>query len=178
MPRQKKGEESTRTQVREWIRQLPEGRKEVNLVELTSGAMEHFMNDENFVQQFMSESLRPMIYELAQESLAYGRSLYIQQVTKSIQEGKQPRSGIFAKWFEHAGSKHVNLMEMTRRDLFLAAQERQDRGEHELGLARLWRNMASKLTSPTMKVKTKFKEAEIQEMIEGLKPVDVSIAAD
>lgn len=178
MPRQKAGEESARTQVREWIRELTEGKNEVRLVEITSDALNHFTADGEFVQRFLAETLRPMVHELAQECLAAGRAQYIDQVTRSIQEGKAPRSGVFASWFEHAGDKHINIMEMTRRDLFLAANERQDRGEHEIALAGLWREMASKLTSPAMKVKTKFKEDDIREMISGLRPVELAVAAD
>ena len=178
MARQKQGEESARSKLRQWIRQVTENRDNLRLPDIVTEAVSEFRGDAEFVQRFYEESFTAMVYEVAQEYMAGNRAQYIQQVTRSIQEGKQPRSGVFANWMEHAGDRHISLMEMTRRDLYLAAEERQQRGDHELSLATLWRQMAGRLTSPNMKVKTKFKEEEIQRLFEGLKPVEMAIAAD
>ena len=178
MARQKQGEETARVQLRQWIREATENQNEVRLTDVVNEAMSHFQADSDFVGRFLEETMKPMVYEVAQEYLAANRNQYIQQVTRSIQEGKQPRSGVFVNWMEHAGTRHISLMEMTRRDLFMAAEERQERGDHELAVAGLWRHIAGQLTSPMMKVKTKFGAEEIQVLFDELQPVEAAMAAD
>ena len=168
MTRQKQGEETARTQLRNWVKEYTGGQTELTLGSVTHQALEHFGADTEFINQFFQETLRTTVYDLAQEYLADNRARHIDQVARSIQEGKMPRSGVFASWMEHSGSRHINLMEMTRKDLLDSASERQVRGDHELTIAALWRQMASQMRGQT-KVKTKFNEEDIQRMYDRLR---------
>lgn len=161
---------SYRTQLREWIDNEIATSDQIKLPDLVNSAVNHFESDNRFVREFMRENLRDVIYEEAQRFVSLTRS-HVQlgdMVTsrgqfKTLARHKSP----FQTWLEHVGDHHVLVLDMTKSDLILAAQERQKRGEHEIAIASLWRAMAERL-SAAQRVREVFTPDEIEAMFHQL----------
>lgn len=73
----------------------------------------------------------------------------------------------FWNWAEHAGDRHVELPEMTREDLLVAADERQARGDHELTMAKFLRTIANGLEGGQI-VSERFSEADVKSIYDQI----------
>lgn len=162
-------QETTYRQVlRQWIKQQVDGSSEVNLPDLTASAVEHFSSDKAFLKAFLTESLRPLVYEQARLVLQGTRGAVVvlgdEIVTKEIlAERAQRLQSRWSRWMEHVGDRHVNLMAMTKDDLLTAALERRQRAETEIEIARLWEVLANKLKKNET-VGQRFTAEEIERM--------------
>lgn len=171
--------DTAKAELKQWIRNQIQGHSEVTISEVANQVIAHYGEDRDFINTLLSEVAKPLIWDITQEVLADTRKFVGGDVITTEQGIKQRINThpVFSKWMEHAGDRHIQVMEMRRRDLLLAAQERQERGDHEHALASLWRNMAARL-GPQQKVKTVFSEQDIQNMLDNIRGEEVAIAAD
>lgn len=163
-------EVSSRTRVRQWVREQIEGREEVRIPDLAQDAVQAFRKDTKFLRQLAEESLRAMVYDLAQRTVEQTRGMWIAGddiVTKEAIKKRANSHSVFRDWLEHVGDKHVRLLDMTREDLFVAADEREKRGQHEIELAALWRTLAQRLEGGET-VGSKYTVDEIESMRRGI----------
>ncbi len=166
-------QESWNQQLRRWVRTEIEGVEAVVLPELADRGVELFSEKPAFVRGLMNEMLRPIVYEVAQTVLAETRGeplvpLGDEVVTRS--EFKR-RSGTmaarFARWMEHANGRHVNFMEMEKRDLVDAAAERERRAETELKVARFERRLAGPMKDGE-RVKDRYTPEQLAQLWEDV----------
>lgn len=161
-------EKSTRQQVAEWVRAQMEGQEAVSLPDLVNDAVAHFEPQRSFVRQFLAESLRPIIYDLASTVAKQSRRNFVvagdELVTREeLTERSNKRASRWESWLEHVGGKHVRLLDMTREELILAADIRRGRADSELRIAHLWDALAAKLEGG-QRVRDRFTPAEIETM--------------
>lgn len=168
---------SARAQIKRWVREEIQGRDEVRISELVVDAMNLF-NSPEFQHQLFVEALREMVYNLASDVIKETRGLIPTiggATSKQAIRRKASQHIIFSQWMEHVGDRHIRLLEMTREDLVVAAAERRQRGEYELGLATLWEQLAEDL-EPGQKVSTKWSVDDIQRIKDGMRiaiPIEV-----
>lgn len=167
---------SAKSQLRQWVREQLELQDEIVLPDLSREAARVFGKDPEFVHQLMEDTLPELIYEIVSRVLRETRDdRILLGDTITTREGvdvRARRHSVFLNWYEHIERGHVKLMEMTREDLLEAAKEREERGQHELGIARLWRTIAEQLEGG-QKVSTRFTSEEIERLQEGLKPTPI-----
>lgn len=160
---------SSRSKVRQWVRESIEGREEVRIPDLVNEAVKVFNKDRKFLTALANETLRDMVYELARTAVGNSRLITLGDEAVNL-EGVKRRArthSVFASWLEHAGDHHVRLLDMTREDLLVAADEREKRGQHEVRLAALWRTIANGLEGGQT-VGSKYTAEEIEDMQAGL----------
>lgn len=154
---------SARAQLRTWIRAQIDGQSEVSLPDLTTSAVEWVSSKENrsLAQALLAEFLRPWVYEEAlrvvSESRAEARTNPSTAPHQLIQLGDTivSRSAVTRRaatleryWLgfrEHAGDRHVLLMDMTSADLALAEAERRKRADTDTEHADLWAKLRTRL---------------------------------
>jgi hypothetical protein len=161
---------SSRAKVRQWVREHIEGEEEVRIPDLVNDAVRDFGKDRKFLTALANEALRDMVHDLVQSQVGRSRSLYLVGDTaldrKGIRKSARKQS-VFASWLEHAGDRHFRLMDCGREELLIAAEERAKRGNHDLGLAALWRTLAEQLEGGQV-LREKFTPEQIEELYEGL----------
>jgi hypothetical protein len=162
-------EQSSRSRVRQWVREHVEGEAEIVIPDLVNDAVSAFSKDRKFLTALATETLRDMIYRQAVEEISRSRMFILGDVAVDREGVKQRarKQSAFASWLEHVGDRHVRLMDMTHEDLLAAASEREKRGQHELGIATLWRTLANQLEGGQT-VSTKFTAEEIEAMQQGM----------
>jgi len=156
---------SARVELRNWIEDQISGAETVSLPALADGALLAFMADDHFKTRFLNEHLRNIVYNLAQATLAATRGSHYRTtsgggITPAGLRAKAKRHPAFLTWYEHSGSRHINLMSMKKYDLLEAARERTERGDHEIKLAKLWRSLAKSMSN-TESVADRYTEADI-----------------
>lgn len=169
MPRKPTAENPTpRAQLAQWIRAEIDGKSSVELPQLADAALEMFAADQQFVRDFMAEMMRPMVYEIARQVMKSTRPkgdvIELGDTLMSRDDFKAQSKKAAARWrtwLEHAGTKHIRLMEMTRTDLTAAADERRKRGDAEYELANLWDALAERLEG-NERVSERFTADEIE----------------
>lgn len=160
---------SSRAKVRQWVREYIDGKEEVQLPELTNTAVFELGKDKKFLTLLATETLRDMVYEIAKSVVHSSRLIVLGDEAVSRDEVKRRSRGhsVFRDWLEHVGDRHIRLLEMTREELLVAADEREKRGRHEIELASLWRTLAQQLEGGQT-VGSKYTPEAIEEMHEGL----------
>lgn len=161
---------SSRAQLKEWIAKRIAGEDEVILPDLVQECIVHFSKDSAFIQSLFKEALRELVYTYGMHVIKNSHSLIPvgeggisrEEITK-----RSRKHSVFANWLEHAGDRHVRLLEMTREQLLEAAQERRNRGNHEIRLAVLWETLAQQLEGG-QRVSSKFTTEDIDVMAEQL----------
>ena len=165
---------SHQAQVRLWIKGQVDGAPAVRLPDLTDRAVEHFSKQKPFIRSFLAEQLRPIVYEQArivlQDTRRDGAPILLGDELVNREEFKRRATAIASKWsqwIEHSGDRHIRLLDMTRADLLAAAEERYQRGQREMGLARLWRKLAAGLGDGEV-VRERFTPEQIEEVLAAL----------
>ncbi len=159
-------EKSANSRVREWVREAIATREDFNIPVLVDECIADLGGDASFVRTLLQENLKPLVYSVIQMQVGQSRHLVAlgdDVVQKGEVAKRATRISAFASWLEHAGDRHVQLLEMTREDLLIAAAEREQRGQHELGIAKLWRSLANKLEGG-QKVSEVFSAEEIEKL--------------
>ena len=147
--------------MREWATDQVDGESEVNLSELATAAFEHF-HDDRELQRLMFEDSRSIFYDLVQDMAGRTREFAGIRIVSPADAAAHTSISVFAKWLEHAGERHVLLLEMTKEDLQAAQAERLQRAGHETRLAMLWGQLAGKLKKGE-KVRDRWSLAEIEQ---------------
>lgn len=173
-------EKSTRALLKEWVTERIDGADEVQIPVLVEEAMRHFLADQGFVSRFFKENVRALVYDFVQSAIANSRgelvSLGDNVVNRETFKQKARKRSVFATWMEHVGDRHVQLLEMTREDLLIAAKERSERAATEQSIARLWRAMAQKLEGGQV-VKEVFTVEQIEHLQTTIKKAPKTGAA-
>lgn len=172
--------QTARQQVYAWVRGQMGGQASFSLPELTDRMVAHFSTDKDFIAAWLGETLRPIAYDAVQRVCATTRAYVViadeavphAEAVRAIRE-RRPRWQAF---MEHAGDRHVRLLDMTRRDLLLAADEREKRGAVEMRFAALWRHLAQQMTD-TETVGQHFNETQIEEIAKQIDDTDMKEAA-
>lgn len=171
-------EPTARVQLRTWIQNELTGKSEVNLPDLAAAAVEHVTKNRKLLNAVLLDMLRPMVYEEARLVVSGSRGappsermvqLGDDLVSREALSGRARRMS--RKWLEfteHAGSRHVLLMDMTAEDLDLAESERKARGDVEYGYANLWANLRARL-EPGQRVREVWTAEEIEQAYRSLK---------
>jgi hypothetical protein len=166
-------QKSARVSVREWVLAQVAGASEVEVPKLRQQAIAHFKAQAGFMDRLVTELLGELVYEEARRALASTRSTVIELgdfltdhagVTKRAMKLKHAWSG----WQEHAGTRHVLLMDMTRDDLILAARERQARGRTEMAYGELWERLAMVLEDGET-VRSRFTDEDIERIYQTIR---------
>lgn len=158
---------TARGQLREWIRSKEIGADEVCIPDLTQQAVDHFMQDPQFLSVLLSEILRPWIYEECQNVIARTRSVpvFAEPSSEPGLETPAPRFR-FLDWLEHANGRHIRLRAMTKIDLQAAIEERQVRIDTEKEVVEFLKRIERRLTSPDVRVADVFTEDQLKELRE------------
>lgn len=140
--------ERATVRIREMVRIRIEGEDEISLSGMTDAIVALLAGDTDWLRMFAMERLRSSVYAQVQEAVARTRMNVIGDYaanTEAIEKRAQVFSQRFLNWYEHAGDRHVRVMDMTREDLLLAASERRRRGDTEHRRAALWTRIAGQL---------------------------------
>lgn len=168
-------------QVAQWIRANMQGATEVKLPDLAERAVAYFRTDSAFVDQFLQESLTPLVYDIAKRVAASTRDLVVLGdvvVTKaSISERSKRVSSRWDSWLEHVNDRHVRLRDMTRVDLRAAISERRKRGAVEYTIASLFEAMAAHMPDDKAVVRDIFTNDQIEQLRAAL-PTTISSDED
>lgn len=171
---------SARGRIRELVKIRIEDADEFSIPVMTDSILALLREDEPFLQEFMETTLRNEVYELIGDVVKASRNLIQLGEHALTPDALERRTEKFASrflgWYEHAGDKHVNLMEMSREDLLVAAAERRTRGQREYRIAALWSQLAEGLEGGQA-VKDRFTAEEIEGLytrIEGAEKGEVA----
>lgn len=171
-------EPTARARLRAWIQEELQGKSEVNLPDLTDRAVQYVAKNRALLRSVLQELLRPLVYEEAR--LAVSKSRGGPPEARMVQLGDDlvNREALSSrarrmsrKWLEfteHAGARHVLLMDMTADDLTLAESERRARGDVEYGYANLWAKLRGRL-EPGQRVRDVWTAEEIETAHRSLK---------
>lgn len=153
--------ESTRARVRSWVLAKVKKEAEVEIPELAREAIQYFSKDADFKQSLFEESLYSMVYDLAQGAVSSTRISNPPEIEGEQGDGAPPVS-VFYRWFEHCGTRHVAVLNMSRDDLKLAEQERRERGDKEIAIANLWKYVREHMKSSDEQVSDRFSSAQLE----------------
>lgn len=168
-------------QVAHWIRADMKGATEVKLPDLAQRTVAHFRTDTAFLDQFLQESLTPLVYDIARRVAASTRDMIVLGdvvVTKgSITERAKRVSARWDSWLEHVNDRHIRLRDMTRADLRAAISERRKRGDVEYAIASLFEAMVERMASDDAVVRDVFSNDDI-ELLRAKLPATISSDED
>lgn len=148
---------TARARLRAWIRQQIKGKGEVNLPDLTERAVKWVARDKALARAVLLELLKPLVYEEARLVIADSRKAPKGMADSLVQLGDavasrgalRGRAAAMERFWaglkEHAGSRHVLVLDMTAEDLTLAETERRKRGDAEYVYADLWARLRGRL---------------------------------
>jgi hypothetical protein len=138
-----------------------------NLPQVVNEAMITFLQDPQFVDEVVRDRVQRDVYEMARRIIANTRGLILVgddvMTPEQFQAHAAKASNRFLNWVEHAGTRYISLMQMTKGDLLLAARERETRARSELQVAVLWRHIADQLGADE-RVGDKFTPEDIANM--------------
>lgn len=127
---------------------LKEGER-VDVPELTDKTIKWLVKDKAFVNQFIRETLRPLVYSRILRVISGTRGLHVVGNAvlddETIEERSRKIVSKFVTWYEHAGGSSIRLMRMNETELRTAADERFKRGRTEMLYGKLWLKLAERL---------------------------------
>ena len=164
-------EMTARAKIRDVVRLRIQGADEISLPTITDSVVALLMQDDDFVAEFMRTTLRSEVYQQVAAVVAATRDLSIVGDTAMSEGAVKRKANEFASrflgWYEHAGDRHVQVMEMTREDLIVAAAERRQRGDREFRLANLWTRLADSLEGG-QKVSERFTAEQVEALYQNI----------
>lgn len=158
-----------RVRLRTWIRETIEGVDRVSQIELTDRAFGWLKDQQDVLNQFLTEAIRPMVASEVQSVVAAtrGTDREIMAIGNTVQSrDAQEQKGVlrpkFQHWLEYDGRANVNVLRMNRAQLIAAATYRSTQSRKERVLALLWTRLASKLVTDTAVVEDVFTADDIE----------------
>lgn len=141
-----------RARVRVFLREQIQGQDRVVLADLTDRALAFAMDNPDTMRGLLSEMLKPMVHNIAQQVVAETRTgtvPIILQGADLVALDRSERTTVlrprFAYWLEYDGVCHTRLMRMNREQLKAAAGWRLNMARRERVVAQLWEELASEL---------------------------------
>lgn len=171
---------NVRGRIRELVKIRIDGADEFSLPTMTNSILALLRQDEDFMREFVAATLREEIYTIVAQAVGQSRKLMLVGDEALTPGAVARRADKFADrflgWYEHSGDRHVQLMEMTREDLFASASERRQRGNRELRIAALWTQLANGLTDGQT-VKERFTAEAIERLYTNIERAEEGAAA-
>lgn len=154
---------------------------EVQLPDVTKAMVEHFGKDPAWVQRFLSETFRPVCYDVAQRQVARTRRhiLFGEMVVEreEVRRKRSPKWVGFLDRLEYVGDRHIPIGLMHREELLKAAALRRNRGSREYEVAALMEALAEKLSRPSLMVADVWSNEEVANLIASMK-ISVEVQVD
>lgn len=142
----------------------------VKLPDVTRELVEHYLQDPDWLRRYLTEALRPLLYDVAQGVVkrTRGHIVFHEEVVKAQALGERVRKNPkFSLWTERVLDRHKRLFEMSREDLIVAAEEREKRGGIEIKTAVFFREIAKPMQS-TDRVGNLWDDASLSELSKRL----------
>ena len=147
---------SPKGRLREWMEaDLAANPDQVSLPAMKARAIAHFVTDDTFVRALVSEAVELLFYVQAQKAVARTRGHHLViSGDRLFRMDAMDRTRFLARrdpskwsrWMEHVSpGVQLNLLQMGRRELFLAAARRRNDGDRDYAIARLWEALAHRL---------------------------------
>lgn len=140
---------SATSTLREWMRDRISLAGEVKIKELGEEGIQFLAEDQERLNQFVTERVYDMAAEIGRAVLLETRRIKrFYEAEAKTEEEKQQRLGRWFQRMEHqpVRGNYMRLQAMTRQDLLLAAEEREKRATVELVTARWYRLLAAGMT--------------------------------
>lgn len=140
---------SARAQVAAAINRFLTDNGEVHIPTLTEHVMTEIKADDEFLDSFLRQSLRPMVYEIASQAVARTRGLILFQDRMITREAfttivfEQRKK--FPLWLEWTPMGQKRLLDMRRPEVLQAAERREQRAAAEMARAGWLRKIAEAL---------------------------------
>lgn len=151
------------------------GKDAIDLPEVTDGVLGRVLGDPALLETYVRETIRPIIYNAVIERVQQTRrNLVVVGTIAATRQRVRSRVSLAARiarwesWYEHSGSASIRLTMMKRPELIRAAEEREDRGNRELRIAGLMREIAGRLPDDTTPVGQRLTLAEIDAIATSL----------
>ena len=136
---------STKTRFTQWIADQLENAPEISLPALKARALREFGDDVDLWQTYLPH----LVYEEVRKQVSGRRAQAAAQAAprpgRTLAHQQERAAAFLDRWYEHVGTRHIRLGDMTREDLLAAAVERTERGQAELHRAHVWRTLAEPL---------------------------------
>lgn len=134
-----------RRRIRQWVKELTQGRDEISIPDITDEVIARIHDDVETMRALLYDG----VYEEVRGQIGASRSWFLageRALNEEALAAKAERlKSRWSRWLEHANGHHIRLMTMTRLDLLAAAAERRKRAETEVRIARLWEAMADQM---------------------------------
>ena len=137
---------SATSTLREWMRDRISLAGEVKIKELGEEGIQFLAEDQERLNQFVTERVYDMAAEIGRAVLLETRRIKrFYEAEAKTEEEKQQRLGRWFQRMEHqpVRGNYMRLQAMTRQDLLSAAEEREKRATVELVTARWYRLLAA-----------------------------------
>ena len=170
-------EVSPKMKVRLWVREQLKDKEEIVKSEIIKQAVRDFAKDKHFLSEITKDAIASLVKWAIEYELHSSHNPMHQTgsgdllISKEGIAARAAKHDIFRVWLEHVGDRHILLMRMNREDLVVAAAERQQRGDHEIGVATLWRAIADKLEGG-QRVEERFTPEEIDQLRRDISDAD------
>ena len=165
---------SPRNELRAWLRDATADESEIHVPSLTNSALSWLESRKNKALRaaLADQLLRQAVYQEAAKVVGWARTRPLNGDTPLTEEEFEEKTTRFANrfllWREHVGDKHIRLMKFDREHLLTAALIRERSGQHDLVLARLWREMADGMEGGQT-VEDRFTAEEIEAIYQRVK---------
>ena len=140
---------SATSTLREWMRDRISLAGEVKIKELGEEGIQFLAEDQERLNQFVTERVYDMAAEIGRAVLLETRRIKrFYEAEAKTEEEKQQRLGRWFQRMEHqpVRGNYMRLQAMTRQDLLVAAEEREKRATVEMVTARWYRLLAAGMT--------------------------------
>lgn len=172
--------QTARSRIREIVKIRIEDEDEISIPNLTDSLVALLRGDEEFMEEFVQSALRSEVYTQVAAAIGASRKLIqmgdVAMTKEAVEKRAQSFATRFLGWFEHSGSRHVRLMDMTREDLLVSAGERRKRGQREYRIAELWTQLAGGLEGG-QRVEERFTAEQIEELYTRIESAEEGQAA-
>lgn len=131
-------------QVRGWASRIVREESEIEMPEIADRLTDRVLQE--WPRDTLRDFIRLAVYEQVRLAVARTRGVILagDTILRKPEEEYKPAND-WQRWLEHVGQRHVRLVDMTRDDLTIAAQERRERSRTEAVIADAWDMLASKL---------------------------------
>lgn len=170
---------NVRAYVRAYVRGLIAGADEVSIPALADATVTHFEGDQQFVREFLQETLPAIVYDEARsvcattrQNLVFGDVVLSRPAAEERLKQARPR---WQMWLEYVGDHHVTVPEMTVPDLRAASDIRRERGEREIRVGEFWGELADRMEAAhSIRVKELFDDDALTDLAVSMR-VDIAV---
>jgi len=150
--------------LREWMRDRIAFVGEVRVSDLGTEGVRFLAEDQEVLNQFVTEQVYAMAAEIGRAVLLESRRIKRFYEREAETEGQRLErlERWFQRWEHNPVGGYKRLGNMTRHDLLLAAQEREERAVNEVTTARWYRILAEGLLTDEQTVRERYTPEQVQ----------------